>query len=475
MKKILVTMIAALMVVVSASAAKAPKYVFLFIGDGMGTNTVNFTELYLQSLDGKYGYKHLGMTQLPVAGIATTYSANSDVTDSAASATAMASGVKTKNGSIGVDPEKKPVESIAEKAKRNGKKVAILTNVGVNHATPAGFYAHQRNRGMYDEILQDLVKADFDFYAGSGYCGYKKTATENIFPIDSDVERDNFVKNAGFAVVRSQKEYDAAFAGADKMVMLTNNTSRLSYDYSSDESKARHMILKNVTKDAINFLMKDGCKKGFFMMVEGGQIDGCNHGNDAAKAIREVIDFDEAIAVAYEFYLQHPKETAIVITADHDTGSPCVLSRNYEDYACFQYQDASQSDITSELKHMMKAQEEVVSWEQVKGLLDKHLKLWSKMNISKEKEAVIRAEYDATIAKRETGHVVDPYAYADDAQIAKVAVEIYDGMCGVKYVTTDHSAAYVPVYAVGPGTQIFSSLNDNTDMCKKLVKIANYK
>ena len=132
-----------------ASLAKAPKYVFYFIGDGMGLNQVVATQYYLRSCKGELGITPLGFAQFPYTGIATSYSGNSDVTDSAAGGTALATGHKTYNGAIGVDLDAAPVTSIAEMAHRYGAKVGITTSVTINHATPASFYAHQKSRNDY--------------------------------------------------------------------------------------------------------------------------------------------------------------------------------------------------------------------------------------------------------------------------------------------------------------------------------------
>jgi len=140
------------------------KYVFLFIGDGMATPQRMVTDYYLKETTGK----GLCMNTFPVQGYATTMSADSLITDSAASATAMATGFKTYGGAIGVNVSKEPLETVAEVAHKTGKKVGIITTTSINHATPAGFYAHQRNRGQYYEIAEHMYKSGFEFFAGGG-------------------------------------------------------------------------------------------------------------------------------------------------------------------------------------------------------------------------------------------------------------------------------------------------------------------
>ena len=158
--------------------AQQAKYVFYFIGDGMGVNQVNGTEMYLAEQEGRIGVKPLLFTSFPVASMATTFSATNSVTDSSAAGTALATGAKTYNGAIGMDDNKSVLQSVAERAKKSGKKVGVTTSVSVDHATPAAFYAHQPDRGMYYEIALDLPKAGFDFYA----VGFKKLVMEPVFP-----------------------------------------------------------------------------------------------------------------------------------------------------------------------------------------------------------------------------------------------------------------------------------------------------
>ena len=184
--------------------AQQAKYVFYFIGDGMGVNQVNGTEMYLAEQEGRIGVKPLLFTTFPVASMATTFSATNSVTDSSAAGTALATGAKTYNGAIGMDDNKSVLQSVADRAKKSGKKVGVTTSVSVDHATPAAFYAHQPNRSMYYEIALDLPKAGFDFYAGGGFLKPTTTADKkeapSIFPI---------FEEAGYTVARGLDEYKA--------------------------------------------------------------------------------------------------------------------------------------------------------------------------------------------------------------------------------------------------------------------------
>lgn len=146
------------------------KYVFFFIGDGMGLNQVYLAELYKASLEGKIGNSPLNLSQLPIQSYMTTYSANHNITCSSASATAMATGYKTNNGVVCKDTSLTiKYETIAEKVKAAGYEVGVLSSVGIDHATPACFYAHQDSRNMYYEISLELAESKFDYFGGGGF------------------------------------------------------------------------------------------------------------------------------------------------------------------------------------------------------------------------------------------------------------------------------------------------------------------
>ena len=223
----------------------------------------------------------------------------------------MATGVKTKNGTIGMDSlRKSPLYSIAVKAKKAGKKVGITTSVSIDHATPATFYAHQPDRNMYYEIATDLPKAGFDFYAGSGFLEANSKANKNAPNIYT------LFKEANYTVAKGYEDFKAKKNKASKMILMQqDNTDAHSIPYAIDR-KPGDLTLSQITESAISFLTKDN-KNGFFVMIEGGKIDWACHSNDAATVFNEVIDMDNAVKIAYEFYKKHPNETLIVITADH--------------------------------------------------------------------------------------------------------------------------------------------------------------
>ncbi|MDR3000909.1 MAG: alkaline phosphatase [Fibromonadaceae bacterium] len=302
------------------TGVQAPKYVFLFIGDGMGFSHIAAAEAYLAAVDGVIGNTSLSFTQFPVMGMATTYSANSYITCSSAAGTALSTGVKTNNDMLGVNPNKEKLNSITYDIKKAGYKIGIATSVSIDHATPGAFFASDTSRNSYYAVASQLALSGFDFFAGSGFWEPtgKSGTEENIC---------NIIRQADYAVVRTPEELKQVPA-AQKMVMVqtqdeiecdqkslvkavdrTNNDN----DYDNDNGWA----LSAFVKAGIDRLNNP---QGFFFMVEGGQIDWAAHDNDAVAVVYEVIDFSKAVKIALEFYNKHPDETLIVLTADHETG-----------------------------------------------------------------------------------------------------------------------------------------------------------
>ena len=246
------------------SFAQQAKYVFYFIGDGMGVNQVQGTELFQGELKGEIGISPLCFTQFPVSTVATTFSATNGVTDSAAAGTALATGNKTKNGAIGVLKDlETPVNSVAVWAKNSGRRVGIATSVSVDHATPAAFYAHEAGRSSYYNIGADLYRAGFDFYAGSDF-------------VESENKKDKNAKNLykmadeyGYCIARGYNEYTKKSDKADKMILFQSKEAsekdRSAIPYAIDRTE-KDLSLEDITRSAIDFLSKD-MSKGFFLMA----------------------------------------------------------------------------------------------------------------------------------------------------------------------------------------------------------------
>ena len=447
--------------------AQQAKYVFYFIGDGMGVNHVNATEYYLGQLEGKIGTSPLTFASFPYATFATTYSANSPVTDSAAAGTALATGVKTYNGAIGVDVNKEPIENIAEKAKKAGKKVGVATTVSIDHATPASFYAHQVDRNMSYEIALDLIKADFDFYAGGGFVKPHTTSDRKEAPsIYPQFEE------AGYTVARGMEEYKEKAAAAKKMILMQDEKDGTTLVNAIDQNEG-DMTLADLTSSAIEFLTK-GKNKGFFLMVEGGSIDWAGHANDGASAIAEIIDFDKAIKVAYEFYKKHPKETLIVVTADHETGGLTLGIDNIYDLKMknLKQQKSSPNKLSQVITDLRKEKRRA-TWEEVKELLGKHLGFWKEINISWEQEKELRDVYEQSFVRNRMPFTESMYSRTEP--LAATAVKVLNEAALIGWSSGGHTASYVPVFAIGANADLFQGRIDNTDIPKRIMKAARYK
>ncbi len=448
------------------ASAQTAKYVFYFIGDGMGVNQVNGTEMYLAEQEGRIGAKSLLFTSFPVASVATTFSATNSVTDSSAAGTALATGSKTYNGAIGMDDQKQPLQSVAAQAKAAGKKVGVATSVSVDHATPAAFYAHQPDRDMYYEIATDLPKAGFDFYAGGGFLKPTTTADKkeapSIFPI---------IEAAGYTVARGLQEYQAKAAEAGKMVLIQKEGSAPDcLPYAIDRQEG-DLSLAEITQSAIDFLTK-GKDKGFFLMVEGGKIDWACHGNDAATVFHEVVDMDNAIRVAYEFYKKHPKETLIVVTADHETGGLGLGTGPYKlNLKVLDAQKQSQDELSRAITNLRRMRK-VINWEEMKEFLGEKMGFWKELPLNWEQEKMLRDAYEDSFVKK---HVVfEESLYAKTEPLAVAAKKVMSQLAYLGWCSGGHSAGYVPVYAIGAGSKLFMGKMDNTDIPKRIAKAARY-
>lgn len=470
MKKL--SLLLSFLLLVLSGYAQQAKYVFYFIGDGMGVNQVQGTELYRGELEGKIGITPIWFTQFPYATTATTFSATNGVTDSAAAGTALATGNKTQNGTIGMKQDlQTEVSSVAVWAKNKGCRVGVTTSVSVDHATPAAFYAHDPSRGSYYKIGTDLYKAGFDFYAGSDFIDpnnkdNKDGNSENLYTM---------AEKNGYTIARGYKDYLKKCKKADKMILFQSEKAsekdRTAIPYAIDRTKD-DLTLADITRSAINFLSKD-LSKGFFLMVEGGKIDWACHSNDAATAFHEVADMDEAVKVAYEFYSQHPDETLIVVTADHETGGFVLGTGAYKlNLQVLKNQKVSESGFTRILNELRKKYNNNVSWEKVQQALKENFDFWDKVKLNEKQEERLLAKYNDTFKGKEAK--LEKSEYAQDEPLAAEAKRIIDEIALVGWTSGGHSAGYVPVFAIGAGADLFQGRIDNTEIPIKIAKAAGY-
>lgn len=459
-----------LVAMLAVSAAAKPKYIFYFITDGTGVNTVLGAEMMRADHDSVIGRGRFCMTQFPVVGIASTFSANSGVTDSAASGTALATGHKTQNSALGMLPDlTTPVTSIAVWAKEAGMRVGVATSVTVNHATPAAFYAHSPNRRDYYNIATDMPKTGLDFYGG---------AAINV-PDDPAGKGENayaLMRKAGYAIAYGPADY-ARKAKKARKILLVQDTTRLnpasrliSIPYALDRQEGE-MSIEDVLSAELDFMLKDP-SKGFLIMNEiGGLVDFACHAHDGAAAFEEVAAVDRCVKIAYDFYLKHPDETLIVVTADHETGGLTLGTDNlYELHAgLLRHQCVSLDAFTATLHALRKTTGNHVQWAQVKEALQRDFGFWGALTLSAEEEKQLQGVFHASF-EAEEAEVQNEYSAAEP--LADAARAILNHRARLAWTTGGHTAGLVPVYAVGPGSELFTGHNDNAEIPVKIASAA---
>ena len=469
MFKKIVSLTFLLFVALSTWAEGRAKYVFYFIGDGMGVNQVLGTETYLAALEGRIGVNHLCFTSFPHVALASTYSATNGVTDSAASGTALSTGRKTKNGAVGMlQDQKTAVNGVAVWAHEAGAAVGISTSVSIDHATPACFYAHQPERHMYYEIGCDLTQSDFDFFAGSDFISpqnKKDDKAKNLYDL---------CKETGYTIVRGYDECVQKGMKADKLILFQSEKAsqrdRKSLPYAIDSQKD-DLTLTQITQAGIEYLSQKQ-KDGFFFMIEGGKIDFACHSNDAGTAFREVIDMDNAVKEAYKFYQQHPDETLIVITADHETGG-LVLGRGpYELHTdLLRYQQMSAELYSRHIQKLHKEMGKKFTWEVAQKDIATYWGLGKDIELTKQQVEQLHQAYK-DMMKKAAKDVKSLYARIN--LLANAARDVMAQCTLIGWQSGGHSNGHVPVWAVGVGAEEFHGRMENSDIPLVIAKVAGW-
>ena len=426
------------------------KYVFFFIGDGMGQAQVNLAEAYQAVIEDKSGFEHFGFTEFPAAGFASTYASNRLITGSAASGTALATGYKTNINRISMDTEGvRPLKTIAEKCKDADMKVGILTSVSIDHATPAVFYAHQPLRSMYFEIGLDLANSSFDFYGGGGF----KSPDGEV-----NGREINLVEKArenGFHYIDNAEDFLSLKKEDGRVIAVPNlvtESGALNYVIDMERNE---LHLSDITTKAIEMLDNEN---GFFMMVEGGKIDWACHSDDAATTIYEVIDFSEAIDVAIFFYNQHPEETLIVITADHETGGLTLgnESTKYETYfQLLQYQKMSEEKFTELIGEFRQnlSGDANADFNKMMDIIGENFGLGvaDEIPLVENDNLLLQEAFIASMYPNESNDI--DLTYGKYEPLALAVIKMMSDKAGVGWTTHAHTGVNVPVYALGVGAE----------------------
>ena len=451
---------------VADAQGKTPKYVFLFIGDGMAMPQVNSAEIYAKAIASKdIAIKKLRFSQFPVVGMTTTYEAGSFITDSASAGTAMATGNKTLSGVINMDPGKtRKFTPITEVAKAAGYKIGIVSSVSLDHATPASFYAKVPSRGdMYDIAVQ-LTQSSFDYFGGGGFAQPKGKDQADVVEL---------ARKAGYTYVNSKAGFESLKRSAGKVLAVNatlQDASAMPYEM---DRKPGDLSLADYIRKGIELLDN---KKGFFMMVEGGKIDWAGHANDAMANISDVIALDDAVAEAIAFQSKHPNDTLILVTGDHETGGMTIgfagtkYSTFYNKIAAqrvsFQaFTDGFMKPYKAENKGAGKFADVVPMIEQSFGLKMADLSAEEKVQLER---AFVRS-MGGEIEKNPLEN--DYLLYGGYDPLTVKLTQILNQHAGIAWTTYSHTGVPVATFAQGAGQELFNGYYDNTDIFRKLVKL----
>ena len=459
MKKYLLSLVLAL--VATWAFAARPKHIFLFIGDGMSTPQIEVAAAFAK----RTGLGKLAMNTLPVRASTRTQSANALVTDSAAAATAIACGVKTANGRLGVDADGTRVESVAEVAKKAGMKVGIMTTVPIVHATPAGFYAHNMSRGASYQIGLDLIASDFDYFAGSGvYKAYdnKKDAKYkgNLF---------NLAREAGYVVCRNDREaWSALKPGSKSWSAFGDGGMSFSIDADGREPTLAEFVAKGIE-------VMEG-PSGFFLMCEGGKVDYAGHANDAATNLRDLLSLDAAVKVALDFQKKHSSDTLVVVTGDHETGG---LTPGFAGIGgkfkieLLAKQKVSCEKFSSDVKKQINDRKGEITFDEMRPQLRD---LFGLDKLSADEEKKLRDAFEKDVAgvkaklQDTTAHDVQRrYVFAQAVK------NVLNARAGIGWSSGSHTALPTPVLAKGAGAETLKSVAENSDIGNRLKDLLQKK
>ncbi len=468
----------------ASSDLESPKYVFLFIGDGMSYPQIQATADYLGALaDDDYmqaepslddnggavldGPVALNFMNFEAAGSAVTYDSNSFAPDSASTATSISTGHKTYSGSINVDETGTvEYETISEKLHEQlGWEVGVISSVNLNHATPAAFYAHQASRGDYYEIGEELVASGFEYFAGGG-----------LLDPDNGGESDNLydlAEEAGYTVSMDYATHDTVTAD-DKVVLIDEylaDSDAMAYEIDRTDDM---WSLADYVEKGIDVLMND---TGFFMMCEGGKIDWACHANDAATTIHDTMAFSDAVQVAIDFAEEHPEETLILVTGDHETGGLTIgfAGTDYDTYlSLLESQTISFTQFDEQYVAEYKAngtsfEEVLADIEELFGLKTEGEE-GDKLVLTEYEIETLRAAYEKSVNGTATSsYEQEEYVlYGTYEPLSVTITHIINNKSGVSFTSYSHTGLPVAVFADGVGADEFNGYYDNTDIFNKL-------
>jgi alkaline phosphatase len=462
---------------------KAPKYVFLFIGDGMSYPQVSSAEMYLGKKNNPYSVstEYLNFTKFPAAGSAQTFDETSFCPDSASTATSISTGFKTASSVINMDATgTKEYTPITEQLKAKGYKIGVVTTVTLNHATPAAFYAKEPSRNNYYQIGLELAKSGFDYFAG-GDVDYRTDKNKD------KTDLHTVIKENGYNIVKTKEEILALNSNSGKVVAINPESVGVGAMPYEIDRRPDQLSLADFVKKGIDVLDN---KNGFFMMVEAGKIDWAGHANDSAASIHDTIQLSKAVDEAIKVYNKYPNDTLIIVTGDHETGGLTMgfagtgydtffnkidnVTMSYENFdkiiSDYRSKTSTENAKLSDLYPEIRCAYGLVPNDKV--ILD--VFPWYKDMVLTDYE-VSRLE----AALKQTMIAPKERKYTDDEKIMYGTYEplsvtlshILNNKAGIDYTSYSHTGIPVPVFATGTGHEIFNGYYDNTDLYRKMAAI----
>lgn len=423
-----------------------PENVIVMVGDGMGMGQMEIASMLEYGKEGE-----LFMESLEHTGMISTYSADNNVTDSAAAGTAIATGTKTNNGSIGVDEDGNEVDSILDQYQDDGKKVGVISNNTVTDATPASFTASAADRGSEEDIAEQQYEEEYDVLLGGG---------GEFFGADEEESEDRLVddfQESGYEYATTEEELEEA-GTPDKLLGLFND-SYMNYKTDKDNVDSEEPSLQAMTETGLDVLSQED--DGFFMMVEGARIDHAAHAADATGVWQEMIEFDQTVEQVVT-WAEDRDDTLVVVLSDHETlGMSATETMDVEalkdievspEYMAQQLETREDSD-----EYTDESIQQVFSEYAGVDITNEELEAF-RANIEDD-EGEVYPEYQVGW---EIGSII-----ADHYSVGSLDTEIR-----AESDTGGHTGEMVPVFAAGAGSENFSGYMDNTDI-KGLIEEAS--
>ncbi|MGL4900976.1 MAG: alkaline phosphatase [Shewanella sp.] len=400
-------------------APARPKNIVIMIGDGMGPAYTSAYRYYKDNPDTEE-VEQTVFDRLLV-GMASTYPASVSgyVTDSAAAATALATGVKTYNGAVSVDTQKQPLPTVLEKAKALGLSTGIAVSSQINHATPAAFLAHNDSRKNYDAIALSYLQTNADVFLGGG---------QKYFPPELLAQ---FTAKGYQHITRIE---ELASIQQPKVLGLF---AEVQLPWAIDEQNDKK--LSTLTQKALSLLSQN--EQGFVLLVEGSLIDWAGHNNDVATAMAEINEFSNAIEVVEQFVRQHP-DTLMVITADHSTGGLSIGA------------DSNYNWEPKILRNIL-ASPDTLALAAISG------EAW---------QADLARGLGFELSAQELNQLTPARSEGAEAMASAIR-QIIDKRSNTGWTTSGHTGTDVQVFATGPAAELFIGHQDNTDIANKIFSL----